>query len=92
LRDPVTGAILITIDTHLTKVLGFFNTGTADGSIAAAELANGTPFFSTLPANGMTGKVLPTVVINTAGISWSWANNPPAASRVAVDVTYGFWT
>lgn len=91
-RDPVTGVVLITLDTHLTKVLGFFNTGTADGSIADGSLANGTPFFAPLPADGSSGKQTPTFVITSSGMSWSWPGNPPANARVAVDVTYGFWT
>ncbi|MET0934960.1 MAG: hypothetical protein ABWX83_03165 [Luteibacter sp.] len=91
-KDPVSGAVLVTLDTHLTKVLGFFNTGVADGSIADASLAKGTPFVAVLPGDGTTGKVVPTVTVSSSGVSWSWAGNPPAASRVAVDLTYGFWT
>jgi hypothetical protein len=91
-RDATTAAVLVTLDTHLTKVLGFFNTGTADGSIADGNLANGTPFIATLPSDGSSGLVLPTVSVNAQGVSWSWANNPAASMRRAVDVTYGFFT
>lgn len=91
-RDATTAAVLVTLDTHLTKVLGFFNTGTANGLIADGNLANGTPYFTTLPADGSSGQFLPTVSINAQGVSWSWADNPPAGLRRAVDVTYGFFT
>ena len=91
-RDPVTGEVLVTLATRMTKICGTFNTGLANGSIADGALANGTPFFATLPADGTGGKAPPTVTISSSGLSWSWANNPPTASRMAVDVTYGFWT
>jgi hypothetical protein len=92
-RDPVTGVVLITLDTHLTKVLGFFNTGKTDGSIADGNLANGTPFFATAPSSdGTGGEIPPTIVITSNGLSWSWQNNPSAPFRSSVDVTYGFWT
>jgi len=92
IRDPATGAVLITLDTHLTKILGSFNTGTADGSIADGNLANGTPFFATLPPDSTAGKATPSFTINGSGISWTWPGNPPASGRLAADVTYGFWT
>jgi len=91
-RDATTNAVLVTLDTHLTKLLGFFNTGIADGSIADGNLANGTPFFATLPPDNTQGKFAPSFTINAAGISWTWVGNPDPASRQSADVTYGFWT
>lgn len=93
IRDPDTGQVLITLDTHLTKVLGTFNTGTANGSVANGNLANGNPFFAAFPSgDASSGSITPTISINAAGLSWSWPSDIAVAYRRAVDVTYGFWT
>ncbi|MGE7136228.1 hypothetical protein ACQKIE_01190 [Luteibacter sp. NPDC031894] len=93
IRDPATGAVLITLDTHLTKVLGTFSTGMVDGSIIDGNLANGTPFFAAGPSgDASSGSIPPTIVATSSGISWSWPTNPAVGFRRAVDVTYGFWT
>lgn len=93
IRDPVTAQVLITLDTHLTKVLGTFNTGTSNGSVADANLANGNPFFATMPGgDASTGSIPPTIVISASGLSWSWPAEIASGYRRAVDVTYGFWT
>ncbi|SEO63176.1 hypothetical protein SAMN02800692_1503 [Luteibacter sp. UNC138MFCol5.1] len=92
-RDPDTGQELITLTTHLTKVLGTFNTGTSDGAIADGNLANGTPFFATMPSgDASSGSIPPTIVASSTGITWSWPSGIGSGYRRSVDVTYGFWT
>lgn len=93
-RDPVTNAVLVTIDTRMTKILGQFNTGTSPGSISDANLtaiAGAQPFFATLPGFGSGGKDSPTISVTGNVISWSWKYSGEPASRSAAQVLYGFY-
>ena len=93
IRDPVTGAILVTIDTRMTKILGSFNTGTTAGSVSDGNLTalpGAVPFFTTLPPQGSGGQDTPSISIAGNVISWSWKYSN-AGGHAAVDVIYGFY-
>lgn len=93
-KDPASGAVLVTIDTRMTKILGQFNTGTSPGSVTDANLtaiAGAQPFFTTLPGFGSGGKDSPTISVNGNVISWGWKYSGEPASRSAAQVLYGFY-
>jgi hypothetical protein len=94
-RDPATNAVLVTIDTRMTKSLGQFDTGTTPGSVTDGNLtalAGATPWFTTLPGFGSGGKDSPTIVVSGNTISWSWKYAGTEASRSSARVVYGVYT
>lgn len=88
------GNPLIDMTRPISKVVGYFETGTSNGSITVTIPA-GTVFFFQVPSvtgGGATAKLA--AVVHNGGGNFSWAFNfPPVLGNYAANsrVYYGFY-
>lgn len=81
------GSVQIQYTSTLPRILGEFDTGTADGAVAVPSLAGGEPFFFILGGGGVASYMnLPEIAVSGTTISWSFVS---PVQRLSARVAYG---
>lgn len=86
-RDAA-GNVIVSLDSRLPRIIGQVNTGTTNGSITNAALANGTPFAIPLPSDANSSRVTVNIIFSGTTMSWYFDNTPPT---VGYTLLYGYY-
>lgn len=90
IRNEDTGAVILSTDDSITRVLGIFNTGTSNGSRSYPALALGRGFANVLQDFSYPTFQPPTVTVSGTTVSWSF-NVPDGKVSKAADVIVGLY-
>ena len=82
------GNVIVSLDSRLPRIIGQVNSGTANGSITDAALANGTPFAIPLPPDSSNLRVTINISFSGTTMSWQFLNSPPTAGYT---ILYGYY-
>ena len=81
------GSLQVQYTTTLPRILGEFDTGTADGALSFPTLAGGTPFFFIVGSAGIASFLnMPVIVASGTTISWYFVS---PEERLSVRVAFG---